>query len=192
MDRHLTVDTLETILLDLRDAPDHLVASLAESWLVEVVLPELVTFYRETSLHFVSPVEDVLGRHLEDLLLLHAEREGDGASLGKILYKIDLVCRPSVQTFLQGGDLKFQVSNREVRDGIRVVEDGELEIFVIHQHVRDVYEETSPVWAGGGQLVLEILLKVSHLHSFTAAKFTWAASSHRTLLLSTPSSKMTR
>lgn len=111
MDGHLTVDTLETILLDLRDAPDHLVAGLAESWLVEVVLPELVTFYRETSLHFVSPVKDVLGRHLEDLLLLQAGREGDGASLGKILFKIDLVCCPQVQTFLQLGDLKLQVSH---------------------------------------------------------------------------------
>merc|ERR1712172_88304 len=117
VDRHLTVDTLETILLDLRDAPDHLVAGLAESWLVEIILPELVTFYRETSLHFVSPVEDVLGRHLEDLLLLHAEREGDGASLWEILCKIGLVCCPFVQTFLQVGDLKFQVSDREVRDG---------------------------------------------------------------------------
>ena len=85
VDRHLTVDTLETILLDLRDAPDHLVAGLAEGWLVEIGFHELVAFYRETSLYFVSPLEDVLGRHLEDLLLLHVDRERDGATRREIL-----------------------------------------------------------------------------------------------------------
>ena len=85
VDRHLTVDTLETILLDRRDAPDHLVASLAERWLVEIVFHELVTFDRETTLYFVSPVEDVLRGHLEDLLLLHVNCERDGATSRKIL-----------------------------------------------------------------------------------------------------------
>ena len=75
VDRHLTVDTLETILLDRRDAPDHLVARLAERWLAEVVFHELVTFDRETTLYFVSPLVDVLRRHLEDLFLLHVDRD---------------------------------------------------------------------------------------------------------------------
>ena len=85
VDRHLTVDTPETILLDLCYPPDQIVAGLTEGWLVEVGLHELVTFYKETSLHFVSPAEDVLGRRRKHLLLFHADREGDGATRGETL-----------------------------------------------------------------------------------------------------------
>ena len=137
VDGHLAVDTLEPVLLDRRDAPDHLVARLTEGWLAEVGLLELVAFYRETSLDFVSPVVGVLRRHLEDLLLLHVDREGDGAATRKILYQIHLAGCPAVQTLLQVGDLKLQLGDTEGRQSVGVVEDLELE-FVIHQDVRDL------------------------------------------------------
>ena len=85
VDCHLTVDTLEPVLLDGRDPPDHLVAGLTEGWLAEVGFHELVAFDGEKSLYFIPPPWNVLGRHREDFLLLHVDRQGDGATRGELL-----------------------------------------------------------------------------------------------------------
>ena len=53
------------------------------------------------------------------------------------------------------------MSDREVREAVRVVEDRKLEIFVIHQHLGDLYEEIFPVRTDGCELVLEILSEES-------------------------------
>ena len=53
------------------------------------------------------------------------------------------------------------MGDTEVRDGLGVVEDAELEIFIVLQHIGDLDEEIFQVQASGGGLFLEILFSTS-------------------------------
>ena len=154
MTGHLAVDALEAVLLDLCDAPDHLAAGSAECRLTEIILHELVAADRKAPGHVVTSVEDVLGELRRGVVRrVHADREGDGATGGKLLIKLQLLGSPSVQTLLQGGDVEVKVGDGEVGEQLGVVVDGELEVVVLRQR-RYLYEERTPVRTGGDSLVL--------------------------------------
>ena len=53
------------------------------------------------------------------------------------------------------------MGDTEVGDGLGVVEDAELEIFIVCQHIGDLDEEISQVQASGGGLFLEKLFSIS-------------------------------
>ena len=53
------------------------------------------------------------------------------------------------------------MGDTEVGDGLGVVEDAELEIFIVCQHIGDLDEEISQVQASGGGLFLEKLFSTS-------------------------------
>lgn len=77
-----------------------------------------------------------------------------------------------------------------VRDGLRVVEDSELEIFIFFRHIRDLYEGASPVYTSGLELILEVLVTTNR--RLTTENFTWGSFSHRDLFFSKPSREMRR